>query len=115
MCLIKKHKLPKIAWKPIKVYKVLGRDASTGQYYTPFLYVFVSLGDTINAYESWFPHLFSNTVLGEGVHSHIECPDIYFPYRVVVEAIIPRFSLYWEGEDGDIASTKLILTKKIVL
>ena len=132
MCLIKKHKLPKIAWKPIVTHKELyvenlkevlyfNRDGSaylnSGEcnITTPYMDVKVTLNSTIKSKSHWFWSLFKRYIEGEGVHSHKECINYpFFRGNVLVEAIIPRFSLYWEDKYSDVASTKLYLTDKII-
>ena len=124
MCLIKSHRFPKIAWKPIKVYKVL--VYFNKKLYTPFFWSSVKLNSTIKAHKKWYSNLGGYFVSGEGVHSYrnfkdarhckkylnTDNPDNYY---FIVESKIPRFSLYWEGKDvnhSEIASTKLYLTDK---
>ena len=128
MCLIKKSRIPKVAWKPIKVYKVV--LYFNKNLYTPFFCSPVKLNSTIKAHKKWYSNLNGFFVSGEGVHSYRDFKDArkckkylntnmynidkcYF----IVESKIPRFSLYWEGIDvnhSEIASTKLYLTDKKV-
>lgn len=114
MCLIKKHWFPKIAWKPINTYKVLYRGSNLkGTYYsTPYEFVRVTFGKCLKSRDSWIWGLLYGVIDGEGVHSYLLSTDIPFlsAGQVVVKSIIPRFSLYWEGTEGDVASTKLLIT-----
>jgi len=126
MCLIKSHRFPKIAWKPIKVYKVL--VYFNKKLYTPFFWSSVKLNSTIKANKKWYSNLDDCFVSGEGIHSYRnfkdarECKKYLNTCNIdidrcyyIVESKIPRFSLYWEGIDinkSEIASTKLYLTDK---
>lgn len=124
MCLIKSHRFPKIAWKLIKVYKVL--VYFNKKLYTPFFWSSVKLNSTIKAHKKWYSNLDDYFVSGEGVHSYRnfkdarECRKYLNTCNIdrcyyIVESKIPRFSLYWEGMDinkSEIASTKLYLTDK---
>ena len=106
MCLVKKHWFPKIAWKPIKVYKYVNPYDNNVEFETPYMYKSYKFGEVIEAKCSWIKNFFKNEINGEGVHAYARrMPDSYF-------ATIPKFSLYWEGEDDDIASTRLIVHNK---
>lgn len=55
MCLIKKSRIPKVAWKPIKVYKVV--LYFNKNLYTPFFCSPVKLNSTIKAQKKWYSNL----------------------------------------------------------
>ncbi len=134
MCLIKKHKLPKILpWKK-HVYKIvlvkISKDLETF-YCSPFYtntkiipYV------PIKSKWPWNEGIFQNFIEGEGVHAYSnkkdaikQCKNMehglsysnssYCKY-VVLEAYIPRFTPYWTGTRGEIASSILVVTDKEV-
>lgn len=113
MCLYKKHKWPKIAWKPIKVYKELEISAS-GSLRTPIMREPVELNKPIKAYKHWIHGINTKKIKAEGVHAYIgEGSACNTLYTVMFEAVIPRFSLYWLGRKGEIAATKMIVTRKV--
>lgn len=125
MCLIKKHKLPKILpWKKW-VYKiVLVKMWEKGVYRPPFYsstqivpYV------PIKAKYPWHWGVFEKYIEGEGVHAYSNMKDAKeqvkdmrprFPYYrfAILEAYIPRFTPYWTGRGGEIASSVLVVTDK---
>ena len=124
MCL----KWPKIAWKPITVYKVI--YGYPNNYKTLFRKVPTDIGKTYR--ESVYNILKNKQYLAcleeeeikyyefhEGIHSVIEKDaaqiistyfDVLYPTEIV-ECTIPRFSLYWIGVDNDIVSNKLKYVK----
>lgn len=142
MCLYKKHHYPKIAWKPIVVYKEL-LFRSKDEIVTPYQITSVSLNTTLKAKESWFKGLISSMKVGwigsQGVHAYLPsstklsikimgsvigvCLKKVNGYTlaelielpIVVKAIIPRFSLYWLDKNGeDIASSRLFITNELI-
>ena len=126
MCLTTNQKWPKIAWKPITVYKVVsgwedpyktifrGAKIQIGKTYKESVYNILKnkqyltcLNDGTKYYEFY-----------EGIHSVTEKDtakaiakyfEVLYPAKTV-ECTIPRFSLYWIG-DGDIVSNKLKYVK----
>ena len=106
MCLVKKHRFPKIAWKPIKVYKYVNPYNNNIEFETPYMHKSYKFGEIIKAKCSWIKTFFKNEVNGEGVHAYPR------PMLASHLATIPKFSLYWKGKYGDIASTKLIVHNK---
>lgn len=127
MCLTTKQKWPKIAWKPITVYKVVvkWRDC----YKTVYQGASIHIGKT---YRESVNNMLQNRQCSldideckkyynfyEGLHSVIEKDTAqpiadYFGvlyYTEIVECTIPRFSLYWVGVDNDIVSNKLKYVK----
>jgi hypothetical protein len=117
MCLVTKRRWPKIAWKPIKVYKVIFKSC-VSNYRTLFQCSPVKIGSSYK--ESIFRILefrnkFGNTYqINVGLHA-LTCrttaeiiAKFYRTYNtVIVECEIPRFSLYWIGDNSDIVSNKL--------
>lgn len=113
MCLFKAHRFPKIAWKPIKVYKYL-YEGIGGKLYTPSQITRINLNVPIRSKRNFIFGIFKDIIEGEGVHSSLEGIPTWDLVYLKCNAVIPRFSLYWIGERGDIASTKLIVTDKYV-
>ena len=127
MCLITEQKWPKIAWKPITTYKVVYgyRD----YYKTVYQKANIQISKTYR--ESVYNILRNRDYslhidegkkyydFHEGLHSVTEKNtaesiakyfDVLYPTEVV-ECKIPRFSLYWIGNNNDIVSNKLKYVK----
>ena len=122
MCLLTNQKWPKIAWRPITTYKVV----YTPDNHQPFLTLFqcspIQIGKT---YKETLGNIFGSRKklstsyeMHFGLHSGIKedqsraiakCYKYYG--TVVVECVIPRFSLYWIGYNNDIVSNKLKYVK----
>lgn len=121
MCLVKKHRLPKILpWRKW-VYKIV--LVRKGNYYSPYY------SDTqivpyipMKAKLPWKMRIFKKYIEGEGIHafSNIKSakwnikrmPPAYLCSYKIVKAYIPRFTPYWTGRGGEIASSTLIVTGK---
>lgn len=127
MCLTTKQRWPKIAWKPITVYKVVYgyRDYYKTIYQKANIYIGKTYRESvfnmlknrqssinIDEYKKYYDFY-------EGLHSVTEKDsakiiadyfDVLYPTEIA-ECIIPRFSLYWIGEDNDIVSNKLKYVK----
>lgn len=115
MCLIKTHCFPKKAKENITCYKYLKcrHSIDTLEYITPFMHEDVIPGETIlTSAKNIFFGIFFKSIRSEGVHSYKEKQPIFYSTGFV--AIIPKGAWYYEGEDGDLASSKLIITDKIV-
>lgn len=127
MCLTTKQKWPKIAWKPITTYKVV---YGCGDFYrTIYQRAKIQIGKTYRESVSnilqhrqhsiWINDGKRYYDFYEGLHSVTEkdrAKAIAEYYNVlylteVVECKIPRFSLYWIGDDSDIVSNKLKYVK----
>lgn len=112
MCLIALHHWPKIAWKPITVYKRLHRRDNG--VFTPCVYHGVESEQLMRA--NRFP-LYTKRAVYYGIHAYTS-PDIAkrcaYDEEFVVKATIPRFSLYYLGTYNEICSNRLKLTKKII-
>ena len=115
MCLIKLHRFPKISFKPVKVYKVFYNYEGDG-YYTPYLFEGpLKTGDTIkakcNIFTNFYRIFFGEFIDKEVVHAFISKTIAIerFPFTraVVLECIIPKFTLYWYGTEGEIAARKM--------
>ena len=115
MCLIKLRKFPKISFKPIKVYKVFYEQEDG--YYTPYLFKGpLKTGDTIkskcNIFRSFYRIFFGECIDKEAVHAFTtktfaEAKFRNFSKTAILECIIPRFTLYWYGTEGEIAARKI--------
>lgn len=127
MCLTTNQKWPKIAWKPITTYKVV--YGWEDPYRTIFQKAKIQIGKTYR--ESVYNILKNRRYLAyldneekyyefhEGLHSVTKQDiardianyfDVLYPIEII-ECIIPRFSLYWIGDDNDIVSNKLKYVK----
>ena len=124
MCLVKKSKIPRITLKNIIVYKVLRAfELDNKKYYETFFRNFqVSLNCTytgkFNRYDSFYESFKSPWINSGYIHSFNSLdrakeissnPDI-----CIVKCIIPIGTLYWIGDDCDIASRKLKYKEVIV-
>lgn len=125
MCLFKTHILPKLAMKPITVYKEL-LISSSGHIITPCMHVTIKLNHIMHANRHWSHNLLGMSIESQGVHAYnninglflfnsysTEIKGLGHFYTIAVKAIIPRFSLYWEGIDYDVASSRLFITNEL--
>lgn len=135
MCLLSKNRLPRIAWKPIKVYKIVYFENST--YYTPYYYYKLKHKNLINVSNTLLNIIFNikrlkyyeysdcykvNNGFFHSFYDKIEA--LYkrkcIAYRdwtkdyTVIECTIPKFSLYYIGVKGDICSNRLNTEFKII-
>lgn len=122
MCLIKIDLLPRITLKPKKVYKLLCRkfliNSHEYQLITPFTNRPVELGKSYDG-------KFSNTTFSESLFNryitdgYIHCfKDIKsaresFVFGKLIECVIPIGTLYWRGNNGEIATRKLKYVKEV--
>lgn len=120
MCLYKTHIFPKRAKKDIIVYKALKYSEDTRSYYTPFRQEDVIFNTTLKSKKSIFKGIFKKHIQAEGVHSE---RTLFYATRFrwnlinptfIFVAIIPKGSYYYIGEDGDMASNKLVITDRKV-
>lgn len=122
MCLTTKQKWPKIAWKPIATYKVVYSPDGHQPFLTLFQCSPIRIGRT---YKETLRNIFRNRKklstsykMSFGLHSNVKedlsraIANCYKYYgTMVVECVIPRFSLYWIGDNNDIVSNKLKYVK----
>ena len=121
MFLRTKQRLPKIAWKPITTYKVIySRNSLLLTLYRDYP---IQIGNTYketlrNIFKSR-KHIYSHYNMNKGLHSFT---SKYFAIviaqnnkcnRIVIECVIPKFSLYWIGNNYDIVSNKLKYIKTL--
>ena len=122
MCLATKQKWPKIAWKPITTYKVVYSPYD----YPSLLTLFQSFPIQIGcAYKVSLIKILKTRIkvsgihlMRKGIHSYKKESPARFMARlnmnkntIVVKCTIPRFSLYWIGDNDDIVSNKLKYVK----
>lgn len=134
MCLVKQknwfQKLfnlkvkPKKARKDIVVYKVLRKTALCDYLYSPvrdFRYDLNKLYkvDSLDIHYDCPGSTFIKVERGLHAYSTLKRAkdkfDTAYPYYRVYQAIIPKGSLYIEGEDEEIVSNQLIVQKEIQL
>lgn len=121
MCLIKTHRFPKISTKQITVYKLLYLyNSKNKEYFTPYKRVKVNMGETIKAKKSWLRGIFKEDIEGEGVHAYLTLEKALMNkflmdgnFIIVVEAIIPSFTPYWIGFEGEIAASKIKIAEEL--
>lgn len=117
MCLqlTRLQSIPRIALRNITVYKVLDINPVAGivTYTSPYMRFVYELDVE---YKSKL--IRERLTVDTGLHSFVECGDAlqearsYYANNVVLQATIPRGSLYYKGYFGgalSIASTKLIV------
>jgi hypothetical protein len=125
MCLFTDNPRPKVAKKPIRVWKRLKIFKKEDEiiYKTPYQYVVVKVGDSLKALDN-------NTevqevdpmgryLIGEkGVHGYITMSSAKFmkPFNeIITEWIIPIGAKYWIGKGwlstGEIAATEMKFIK----
>lgn len=109
MCLYALHHWPKIAWKPITVYKRLEKD--NGRVITPHRSAKVHSRQLM--WTVLFP-LHAKIIVYHGIHAYTNskvAKKYLFCGEFVVKATIPRFSLYYLGAYNEICSNRLRLPK----
>lgn len=121
MCLIKKHKFPKIAFKSIKVYKILYHYNNC--LYSPYFGCKV-INKEIKAKYFKIPEIiWEENINGCGVHAFstlkmaIWAKENYVlfknPYTKIYECIIPPFTFYWKGRGGEMTARRINIKKEI--
>lgn len=126
MCLIKAHKIPKIATKDIMVYKIVYEDIG-GNLKTMMRHSPVKLNTTIKGkfkkrinlinslfdkfIEDGFIHAYTNIrhakcALKLREENSCELEFFHAKFRIV-KCVIPKYTLYYVGKHYDIASRKL--------
>lgn len=123
MCLIidrKKHILlhPKISLFPIKVYKILHTNLS-GELITPYMGYRINFINKKCILSAKLNIGNSSDIINEGIHayykSHIAKSDVNELYKCkIYKAIIPPFTKYFYGVQGEIVAEKMII-KECVL
>ena len=128
MCLIKLSKIPRIATNDIVVYKLVLMDdekVNNHSLCTPYMYIPINLGEIarakgLNIFEIFFS-LFSRYIEKGFIHSYQRLNVARIHYRLlnnmmpakIVRCVIPKGTLYFIGEDEEIASRKLLYVEII--
>ncbi len=114
MCLTKKYKWPRITLRPKIVYKVL--EKRNGKFFTPFMNYEVEINKKYkgkyNMFDTLFKTIKDDYVRSGFIHSYTDKESAVG--NVVVECIIPRFTLYFIGRGNDIASRKIYYKSLII-
>lgn len=136
MCLYSKNRFPRIAWKPIKVYKIV--RFKDGDYYTPYYDYKLKHKNLVNIFNTllsiivkikkvwsfkyqkiiykvnngFFHSFYDKTTAIDGIdYLKSSGPKINY---ILIECTIPKFSLYYKGELEDICSNRLNTEFKII-
>lgn len=118
MCLLTRDNLPRLTIKPIKVYKVVrvNSDGFYGVFMHEHKFSEINTENIFPLSSLWCPGYYNHVNDGY-IHSylnrnHAELMSLSFdvPFNsTVIECIIPRFTFYFKGTNGDICSKKLII------
>lgn len=122
MCLYTKWRYPRLAWRPIKVIKLL--QLKDGDIVTPYRYHKVE-SEVLKCHKfQWIPkkdfYLKDNASIRMvecAIHTydepHMASLRTIFPANMymAVKATIPRFAWYYRSNGGEYASTRIILDK----
>lgn len=119
MCLIKKSIFPKFTLKDKIVYKVVYECFIYEIVYrTPYQHQVITLDKEYKGewmYSNWITSLFNSEISDGYIHSmkdiksvkqFIKNNQLYRPI-CIVKAVIPKYTLYWEGKNNDIASRRI--------
>lgn len=118
MCLNKLSIIPRITLKPKVVYKVV-KKSSNIDYETFYTGYKVHLGELYSGRfvsDDWFTSLFGKNIYSGFIHSYDESisEEILEEYKdrtydnvALIKCEIPKFTLYYKGYFGEIASRKL--------
>lgn len=123
MCLVKKSIFPRFTLKDKVVYKIVYLN-SLDAYMSPFRYDLIELnkeykGEWLNfnlvtsffTFEIHDGYIHSIKTL-KGAIRYINDMHLLRP-AYILKAIIPKYTLYWEGVDNDIASRRIKCIDKI--
>ena len=117
---------PKITRLPKKVYKILYIDPISKNKYTPYRCVFIDFRDEKAVLEE--PNMMYHYIhdswklkIDVGIHAFYDkdaafarLTSLSYGNYAVFEAIIPPFTKYFMGVDGDIVCKKLIIENKTI-
>ena len=122
MCLVKKSIFPRFTLKDKVVYKIVYLN-SLDAYISPFRCDLIELnkeykGEWLNfnlvtsflTFEIHDGYIHSIKTLEGAIH-YIK--DHLFTPAYILKAVIPKYTLYWEGVDNDIASRRIKYIDKI--
>lgn len=113
MCLYKKSRVPRIAMRDITVYKIV--ITKNHKYVTLFRNYEIELGKTYkgifygdNIIIELILSLLYHAIFDGYIHSYCKLEKWMFkPHHTIMKCVIPRGTLYFIGDDNDIASRKL--------
>ena len=125
MCLFKKSLIPRITLKPKTVYKIVSKSYNNGCC-TYFMEDKVNLGKIYTGKftkREIFSFLFERYIDSGFIHSYsenIDLESIIFEYiklgaenLALIKCEIPRFTLYYNGHEDEIASRRLKYIEEI--
>lgn len=132
MCLFITHLKPKVAAMDMKVYKAFmltfpeeleDSKVLSGiirNYYIPTNHLMDDTYNYVSIETAEYPIDLEGESLGpriEGgvIHCYTSTSDVKLHYDVVMEAIIPKGTLYWEGLNGEVGAKKVFVTDQCVL
>lgn len=116
MCLCKKSRIPRIAIKDIVVYKILlpTKNILGGGYKTPYQDCIVNINNLhygkFNYQDTLLTSFIRPTIESGYIHSYISLESLnwaLFSDMCIIKCVIPKGTLYWIGDNEDIASRKL--------
>lgn len=123
MCLVKKSIFPKFTLRDKVVYKISYLN-SLGAYISPFYYNLIEInkeykGEWLNfnlvtsflTFEIHDGYIHSIKTLKDALR-YVNDMHLYGP-TCILKAVIPKYTLYWEGVDNDIASRRIKYIDKI--
>lgn len=119
MCLTKKSIFPRFTLKDKIVYKIVYENNILGTVYrTPYQYQVITFNKEYKG--EWFCSnliisLFDSEISDGYIHSikDLETTELYIRKAsfckpvYILKAVIPKYTLYWEGKDNDIASRRI--------
>lgn len=123
MCLVKKSIFPKFTLRDKVVYKIVYLN-SLGVYISPFCYDLIELNTEYKG--EWLNSNLVTSFLTSEIHDgyihsikslkdalrYVKDTHLLGP-TYILEAIIPKYTLYWEGVNNDVASRKIKCIDKI--
>lgn len=125
MCLVKKSIFPRFTLKDKIVYKIIYENNILGTVYrTPYQHQVITFNKEYKGewfYDDLIESLFASEISEGYIHSikdlktakqYIKNMKFYHPLYIV-KAVIPKYTLYWEGVDNDIASRRIKYIDKI--
>lgn len=118
MCLVKKSIFPKFTLRDKIVYKVVYSNYSPGGYRSPFRNYLIELdkeyeGERLNS--NPITSFLTFKIYDGYIHSVKSLKDAlryidtmkFSRNTYILKAVIPKYTLYWEGKNNDIASRKI--------
>ena len=124
MCLVKKSIFPRFTLEDKIVYKIVYEHNILGVYRTPYQHQVITFNREYKGewfYDDFIESLFASEISEEYIHSIKDLKtakqyikNMKFDYPLcIVKAVIPKYTLYWEGKDNDIASRRIKYIDKI--